>query len=205
MKRIFCATIGLFLFFAPKGSATEAIYNFGTFQNIVGFALGAAGFGFSPTSDLQVTSLGFAQNTDIAINPYTVSLWDSTGDLLASAVVTSSDPSFNQSFYQAITPVTLQAGNTYFIGAGETAVGIWAGNVNNVGDFSVAPEITYLGTATGANIWQGLQADSSSQLLVGPDFQYSVPTPEPSPAAFVMPFLLAFALKASPKRAIKNN
>jgi Domain of unknown function (DUF4082) len=205
MKRIFCAVVGLFLSFAPKGSATEAIYNFGTFQNIVGYANGGAGFGFSTASDIQVTSLGFAQNADIAINPYTVSLWDSTGDLLASALVTSGDPSFNQSFYQAITPVTLQAGNTYFIGAGETAAGLWAGNVNDVGDFSVAPEITYLGEALGANIWQGLQANSSTILLVGPDFQYSVPTPEPSPAAFVLPFLLAFALKALPRRAIKNN
>jgi hypothetical protein len=206
MKRLLCAAIGLFLFVAPKVSATEALYNFGTFQNVVGYVNGGAGFVFSTSSDLLVTSLGFSQNADISINPYTVSLWDSSGDLLASQLVTASDPVLNQSYYDAITPVTLQAGNIYFLGAAETSGGggpVWAGNVNTAGDFSVAPQINYLGTAEGANIWQGLQPGTTSTLLVGPDFQFT-PTPEPSPATFVIPFLLAFAVKARPRRALKN-
>lgn len=176
--------------------AAEAIFNYGNDLSIVGYANGGAGFEFTPNQSISVTSLGYSQTSPSSLSAYTsgtaqVSIWDSTGDLLSTAVLAETDPIFNQSYYQTVSPVTLTAGVSYFIGA-VSAVGtvgttnppveLWAGNAVNDGSFSVSPDIKYLGVATGANIWEGLQSGTTTSLLVGPDFQYNV-VPEPSALA----------------------
>jgi hypothetical protein len=162
----------------------EAILDYGG-NHAVGYANGGAGFGFTPLANLSVTSLGYQQSGLASYSDESgtvqVSLWDGTGDLLSTALITGTDSTFNQSYYQTVSPLTLYAGVTYFLGAVEPESDLWVGDVA-LGAFSASPDITYLGVATGSNIWQGLQANTTSDLTEGPNFQFSV-VPEPSALA----------------------
>lgn len=197
MKRLAWIVAVLALGIAGRAAGGEAITNYGS-ANIPGYADGGGGFGFTPLSNLSVTSLGYWANGLASYNSGTVqvSLWDSTGDLLGTALITGAQPTYNQSYYQTVSLVTLDAGVTYYLGAAEPGSDLWLGSANNTGDFSVSPDLTYLGYAIGANIWDGLQPDSTSYLLAGPDFQYTVVVPEPGTLALAGLGVVALALGA---------
>jgi hypothetical protein len=80
------------------------------------------GFSFTVASTQTITALGaFDDNGDGLNGSAQVGLWDSSGDLLTSAVIGSGasgalDGLFR---YAAITPFVLTPGQTYFIGAFE--------------------------------------------------------------------------------------
>ena len=180
--------VGVFVFCAgARLPAQEAISDYYGTSGGAGYANGGSGFGFKPLANISVISLGYSQiglASYYAPDPVQVSLWDSTGDLLTTALIfTDTDSTFNQSYYQTVYPVTLDAGVTYFIGSGDPEQnGVWAGGLTVGSTFSISPDITYLGVAVGANIWDGLQPDSTTYLTVGPDFQY-IEIPEPSALA----------------------
>jgi hypothetical protein len=162
----------------------EAISNYGQ-GGFPDFAAGGAGFGFRPVVNISVTSLGYWQSgfSDYSRESGTVqvSIWDSTGDLLSTALITGTDPTFDQTCYQTISPLTLYAGKTYFIGGVEPDLGAWAGDWTVKG-FSASPDITYLGVATGANMWEELRDHTLGDLAAGVNFQFTV-VPEPSTLA----------------------
>lgn len=60
-----------------------------------------------------------SSDEDGLIDSYEVGLWNSDGDLLAEATVSSgaTDPLVNQWRYASVTPVTLTADQTYYVGA----------------------------------------------------------------------------------------
>ena len=81
-----------------------------------------AGFDFTVGSDsLMVTALGlWDQNRNGFTNSHTVGLWDNTGNLLAQVSISSgtSNPLTGDFRYVTLaTPVTLNAGATYVLGA----------------------------------------------------------------------------------------
>src|SRR5262245_35254460 len=103
------------LFAVVRASAAEAILSY-TYPIITGYAAGGAGFAFSPTQPIFVTSLGFGGDglgpTNEAIQ---VTVWDTGGNQLASETVNFGSPVFNTTHYESISPLGLNAGQTYYI------------------------------------------------------------------------------------------
>jgi hypothetical protein len=76
------------------------------------------GFEFLANTNVTVTALGnmdFGSPSNLS-QPQQVGLWNSSGDLLASAYVTSSSTQIDNFAFTSITPVTLSSGNYYIVG-----------------------------------------------------------------------------------------
>jgi hypothetical protein len=167
-------------------SATEAIYSYSNVPTVVGYARGGAGFAFQPLTSISITSLGFG-GSDITNESYQVTLWNSTGTQLASTTVTTADPFLNQTWYGTVTPVTLSAGQTYYLGATGVDSGMWLGsalilppNMEANGTISVSPDISYLAGATSMGINAGIPiATDATAFYINANFQYTI-VPEPS-------------------------
>jgi Domain of unknown function (DUF4082)/PEP-CTERM motif len=113
------------------------------------FSNGSWDFGnnFTVTSNVSVSGLGYyADPNNGFVDSNQVALYDSVGNLLASATVNNTYPEVGHFRYVTIaTPVTLVAGQTYQIdGVSHSDNYTW----NDTG-FVTAPAINYLG-----NIWQ---------------------------------------------------
>jgi hypothetical protein len=193
--------------FCLQASAQEAITSFTAGSGgIVGYANNGAGFAFSPNESIAVTALGFS-GFDLANSPYQVSLYNASGNQLATAQITLSSTLVNQTYYQSISAVDLTAGATYYIGADEAASGpnpgYWFGNVrgaDSVGDgangaFFANPEISYLNS--GVNFVSGIPQNLSGQnfYYIGDNFQFTpLPIPEPATLSLLASGLLGLIL-----------
>src|ERR1051325_631205 len=153
----------------------------------VGYVAGTSGWSFVPTTPISVTSLGcFDYVLSVNQNPLLIGLWASDGTLLASHNVSTASPLLNQTHYESISPVSLNAGLTYYLGAYSAAQGIVVLNASEPtsgGVVNTSANIQ-LGQA-GANfsgfaVPNNLQGSPGSAFLTA-NFQYVVP--EPSAAA----------------------
>ncbi|WP_415231078.1 PEP-CTERM sorting domain-containing protein [Psychromonas sp.] len=117
MKKIICL---LFVCFSTTSNAIPiaAVEWSGDPQNVNTNGTLMMGYEFNVTSDTNVTALGaFDHLGDGFVTDHNVGIWDFTGNLLASTIVTSSD-SLNGHFrYSSINTLALFAGNTYIVGA----------------------------------------------------------------------------------------
>jgi hypothetical protein len=76
------------------------------------------GWEFSTNNAINVNALGFFDDSqDGLAESHAVGLWNSAGNLLAEATVVSGDPLVDQWRYSDVTPVSLAAGEDYFVGA----------------------------------------------------------------------------------------
>jgi hypothetical protein len=165
---------------ASEGIFTYTVNNFGTIN-------GTVGWDFRPTTDISVTSLGIFQEAMGSQSPLTVGLWDQNGSLLASASVTSSDPLFNQTLYQSITPVTLTSGTLYFLGAySDTGLISTPYEVPPGGSATTSPEIRLGGAVWNTNgvAFPSDPVGPPGSAFLAPNFQYTVP--EPTVAALLV-------------------
>jgi hypothetical protein len=182
----------LFCLHASPQNEAIPLYTIGgnpTNSNVVGYSEYGAGFSFSPNVSIAVTGLGFG-GSDLANSPYTVSLFNATGNLLASVQVTTGSTFYNQTYYQSIPSLDLTAGDTYYLGAEESSGGggplpnYWVGDVTGGslgGAFSVNPDITYLNSELGfmpPGTFPGTP-QGSSYFFVDENFEFTV-VPEPS-------------------------
>ena len=80
------------------------------------------GFSFTANSNIVVTGLGVwdASTGDPLTQNHQVGLWDAGGNLLASGTVLTNSPLTGSWRYVTISPVTLNAGQTYFAGSAIT-------------------------------------------------------------------------------------
>jgi hypothetical protein len=112
------------------------------------------GWAFTSSQNLLLTSLGGLLMGDISGSslPIDVGLWSANGTLLSSAVITSSSQLINGSLYQAISPISIIAGNTYIIAVGTP------------GDFNVAQ--------VAANTTQSPISFAGAAVLAGHGFSF---------------------------------
>jgi hypothetical protein len=121
-----------------------------TVSNTTGQGLGnppfTLGFDFTVHAPITVTELGIFDDSQNGLaESHAVGLWNSSGQLLASATVAAGtvDPLVNQFRYVPISPVDLQAGQDYFLGALFTSVTdalLFPGTPTG---FAIAPEATF--------------------------------------------------------------
>jgi len=98
-----------------------------TYPSSYGAAGGPVNLGlvFTANSNFTVNALGFYDIPGVTTQPEWVGLYNLSGTLLASALVTPSDPLVNGYFWQTIGPVGLTAGNQYTVVAFNGEVNGW--------------------------------------------------------------------------------
>jgi hypothetical protein len=141
-RHVIAAALGLACLTHAAATAHAAMLTPG-----IDFPAGAAFFqatweatiGFEFTANAGATVVGLAAY-DFLGGPENVGLWDSAQNLIASTVVTPASPRIgNADFvYEPITPVTLNPGSDYFVGAEGGYTYTYAGNV------TVDPRITFV-------------------------------------------------------------
>jgi hypothetical protein len=112
------AALALLLAGAGRVQAGQA-YNFSSSHTDIFGGDVSVGFSFTPNQAISVTALDIWV-TSLPSGTSSVRLYDGMGNVLASATVSTSDPTEGspQSFYShAITPVSLISGTTYYIAA----------------------------------------------------------------------------------------
>ncbi len=148
-----------------------------------------AGWTFQTTTPVNATALGcfariFIDNP--SVNFIEVGLWNSSGALLASNSISPSSQPTGQSRYESITPVLLNPGETFHIGAFYPGGGIGLGIAGAAagGTISNSPAILLRGSALGVNSGFISPAEPVSgpdgSIYLGPNFQFQGGVPEPS-------------------------
>lgn len=148
-----------------------------------------AGYLFQATNTIQVTDLGaFDLGGDGFLNDHTVGIWDVNASLLTSTTVTSSDPLVGNFRYAPITPITLTAGDYYYVGASDfNGTGEDSLVFVQPADLTVAPDIAYYESAISSThaglVWPNLYFNPDVTPFGG-SFRYTV-VPEPGSLALV--------------------
>jgi hypothetical protein len=176
---------------------------------VPGYVEGTGGWCFDSLTSISVTSLGaFDSTISDSASPIEVGLWDHTGLLLASVTVTSNSTLVDVSRYESITPVTLTAGLTYYLGAyATTGTIIVTGESSGVGGFATTSPQIQIGTdvyATNGGFTFPSIIDGdphSGAAIMGPNFEFSA-VPEPAMAGLAFLGLAVFAFQA--RRAQKR-
>ncbi len=154
---------------------------------------GTVGWAFQPLLNFEISHIGAFRNAIENNNgQVTVGLWDASGSLILSNNLTPGDILINQSRYVVISPITLLAGQVYYIGA-YSPLGLIT--VNTVGPqagglFATAPQIQYLGLTQNTNGFAQpfLVQGGEALLYAGPNFII------PEPSVLSCFFLGAFSL-----------
>jgi hypothetical protein len=146
-----------------------------------GYAFGSSGWTFTPLDNISVTMLGCFDYVLANQSPISVGLWASDGTLLASDVVNSGSPLLNQSRYESVSPVNLNAGMTYYLAAYSTdgQIVLVAAEPSNGGVVNTSSHIQ-LGQAvynpSGFAFPNNFTGSAGSAFLTA-NFQYVVPEP----------------------------
>jgi hypothetical protein len=196
------AALALFLFGGKEAWASPLAVDFATPPSVA--PIGSTynlGFSFTVNTNVTVTALGNVDLTAIGGASYTqpqqVGLWNSSGTLLASTYVTSSDPLTNSFWrFNAITPVNLIAGQTYTVG-GQGGADYAAGVpiVVNPNITFVSDEYAYTGSLNNPLV-EPIYSSGLTQLNGAAWFGGNLllePTPTPEPSTLVMATLASAA------------
>jgi len=164
--------------------ASEALLSYQNSEG--GYVTGTAGWTFSPAANISVTGLGVFDSIFALPNegPISVGLWNASGTLLSSSLVTSNSSLLNSTRYEAVAPTFLTAGLTYYIGAYAPGGTILLSGVDPAmdGPVTMSPGIQ-LGMAVAdlnAYGWPTTPVGGPGSALIAPNFQFVNAVPEPS-------------------------
>lgn len=180
---------------APAARAVSIAFDFtGGGTSTFSGASFTAGYTFTVNSSIQVTELGLWDQTPLTplARDHPVGIWDASGTLLGSATVLTNSPVEGMfRFVPVASPIQLDPGQTYTIGAFYPNLGADAGTDQPLRSFASgfvqAPEVSF-----GANRFvfdnAGLTLPTvtippANPALFGPNFQFqstSGAVPEPT-------------------------
>jgi hypothetical protein len=168
----------------------------GTFQAVLSYSTdissyfaGTAGWTFQTTGFLTVTELGCFDYVFGANNqgPIEVGLWAPDGSPLASNTITSGSPLVGQTRYESITPVFLDPGQVYHLGAFSPSNNTFTifldfATPATGGSVVTSPDIQLGASARASGNFASPAAvpGTGGALYLGPNFQYRNGVPEPS-------------------------
>jgi Domain of unknown function (DUF4082)/PEP-CTERM motif len=139
----------VFSFAVPvRAGSVASGYEYATEANNTGGQL-TIGAMFHTNSGISIDALGLGAFVGPITYDHAVGLWDSTGHLLASTIVTTSDPLVGHfQFHALASPVQLAAGVDFVVGAQNAnplggAADPWANQLFNV---AVDPRVTLVDT-----------------------------------------------------------
>ena len=157
----------------------------------INFSNGSWVFGIDFTvgdSNITVDALGYYYDPETGLTDnHPVGMYDSIGNLLASATVTSADPLVGHFEYAAISPIVLLAGDTYrVVGVSLSDLYTW-----DPTGFATSPAITYLGDTyqSGTSLVDPAPEfhNDVEHGFFGPDFMISSTTPTiPEPSSVIL-------------------
>jgi len=173
--------------------AAWAAFGQGTFEAIEDYDSnnpgqwnGTVGGEFTVTNPVTVTAIGcFDYLFGINTGPIQVGIWNSSGTLLASSTLSSTNTLSNQSRYQAITPLFLDPGQTYSMGACSTngTIYVYVASPALGGSLLTPGEIVLGDAAQTSSAFPAAPADmpgTPGSMFVGANFQFQDRVPEPS-------------------------
>jgi hypothetical protein len=146
------------------------------------------GWSFTTNTNVTVDGLGFydallgggTSGLSAGCNCGEVGIYNSSGVLLASALVTSSDPASDFFRWASITPIILPAGGTYYIAA-ETGSAQYTWDTSG---FAVSPDINFLQDQWVYSSTLAFPVNSLgiTNAIFGPNFEEEAVPPVPEPA-----------------------
>jgi hypothetical protein len=181
MKKLFpVLAIAILSIGAPAVRADTAGVSFTspgtTLNNGLGYSLG---YSFTATSSVTIDAVGYFDEGTLQ-ESHTVGIYDSAGNLLASAAITGGTLTgfFD---YVSIAPLTLTAGDTYQIMGNSGLLDDYA---FDPAGFSTAPGITFDNDefTPGNTLAFGLNSEGVTGFF-GPNFLETAATPEPGTLA----------------------
>ncbi len=187
----------------------EAVISYS--NSVAGFIDGTAGWTFQPLTTIDVTSLGCFDYVITSQGTISVGLWSSDGTLLASNSVTPTSTLVNLTRYESITPIALDPGHTYHLGAYSAfgSIGLQAVSpaTDPPGVVQLSPEIQLGGyaNAVGGFVFPAAVPGGAGALYLGPNFQFAGRVPEPSSSLLLGFGALAFPLMSRAARARKRS
>lgn len=162
---------------------------------------GTAGFEFTVGAQpVTIATLGVYDSAQDGVlnNSHTVGIWNASSQALVGSVTVnpSTATDVNNYFYSNLTsPITLQAGATYRIGAqySDVDLDLALGNASSTSVNGITLKDAYLSTGTGFE-FPDLNVSSANNGFFGPNAGFSA-VPEPSAYALVCAIcLLGFAV-----------
>jgi hypothetical protein len=151
MKKLLLAMTLLLLTFGPSQASTLGI-DFSSSSGFDSASRYVLGWEFTVSAPITVDALGALDRggDGFAYGPQQVGLWKTDGTLLASVSVTSDDPLTSWWRFADITPITLEAGESYIVASqggegylffanGTTAPGVTYVQDRHSGDIGTPP------------------------------------------------------------------
>ncbi len=125
---------------------------------------------FTPTSNINVTALGFYADSAVTLSEV-VTLYDPSGAVLASVTVPVSSATIGNFYYQAISPVTISAGQTYTVSS-------WTGNNGyNFSDYSSVTAASSISNSNSVYLFGAVARPSTVynalMAYLGPNFLFT--------------------------------
>lgn len=128
-------------------------------------------------STIQVSALGFYNNNGSMTSAHPVGIYDASGNLLASTIVTPTDPTTGFFTYQSISPLTLPIGVYEIMAQPGTDPYTWNPTGFSMGDKLIFEGDRFISSSTLAF---STQSDGVTGWF-GPNFEYQpINTPEPT-------------------------
>ncbi|MFZ1098201.1 MAG: DUF4082 domain-containing protein [Steroidobacteraceae bacterium] len=188
-KRVAASAVGAAVLAALPGIGAAGTLGIDYGQPAVGISgenynTWTLGWSFTDTTATSVIALGALDQG--LVGDETVSLWNSTGTLLASTTVNALEAPVGSApwVFTPITPVALTVGDTYYVGAyGESTYDF------EVGPVTIAPQISY-----GGNAWVPGNGFPSERSSTGVEYAFYGGNVELSAASAAVPEPASLAL-----------
>jgi len=190
--RTILAIVGTMPFLITEAKADSLGVDFSSTPTVdVASSVYNLGYSFTVVNAVTVTGLGDFDNGSLANLPQDqqVGLWDSSGDLLASAFVGTDQGSIQDGSWgvTAIAGVTLIAGDTYTVGAQGGMGYNWTTPLNvNANIDNVADAFAGIGTESNSPLVEPTIADGAFPAYLGGNVLLGSVSSTPEPGTFLL-------------------